>query len=140
MAVEAGAERARGYGLAGVTVDGGDVLAVYEAASEAVRLARSGGGPTLIDAKVARFTSHSSDDDQRRYRPREELEALLRRDPVERFRNYLEDEGLLADEDDERLQQECAAEVDEAVAAAEAAPEPDPADLERHVFAERGSE
>jgi 2-oxoisovalerate dehydrogenase E1 component subunit alpha len=140
MAVESVAERARGYGMAGVTVDGGDVLAVYEAASEAVRRARSGGGPTLIDAKVARFTSHSSDDDQRRYRPREELEALLRRDPVERFRNYLEDEGLLTEADDERVQQESAAEVEEAVTAAEAAPEPDPADLERHVFAEREAE
>ena len=135
MGVESVAERASGYGMAGVTVDGGDVLAMYEVAREAVERARSGGGPTLIDAKVARFTSHSSDDDQRRYRPREELEALLRRDPLERLRNYLLDEGLLTDEEDERVQQECAAEVDDAVSAAEAAPEPDPADLERHVFA-----
>ena len=131
MGVDSVADRARGYGMAGASVDGGDALAVY-----AVERARSGGGPTLIDAKVARFTSHSSDDDQRRYRPREELEALLRRDPLERLRNYLLDEGLLTDEEDERVQQECSAEVDEAVTAAEAAPQPDAADLERHVFAE----
>jgi len=117
-------------------VDGGDILAVYEVTRAAVDRARAGEGPTLIDAKVARFTSHSSDDDQRRYRPQEELEALLRRDPIERFRNYLLDEGLLTDEDDERVQQECATEVEDAVTAAEAAPEPDPADLERDVFAE----
>jgi len=136
MGVESVAERAQGYGMAGATVDGGDVLAMYDATREAVERARSGGGPTLIDAKVARFTSHSSDDDQRRYRPQEELEALLRRDPLERFRNYLVDEGLLTDDSDERVQQECTAEVDEAVRAAEAAPHPDAADLERHVFAE----
>jgi 2-oxoisovalerate dehydrogenase E1 component alpha subunit len=135
MGVDTVAERAHGYGMAGATVDGGDILAVYEVTRAAVDRARAGEGPTLIDAKVARFTSHSSDDDQRRYRPREELEALLRRDPIERFRNHLLDEGLLTDEEDEQLQQECATEVEEAVNAAEAAPAPDPADLERHVFA-----
>jgi 2-oxoisovalerate dehydrogenase E1 component alpha subunit len=138
MAVESVAERAGGYGVAGATVDGGDVLAMYEAMRAAVDRARSGGGATLIDAKVARFTSHSSDDDQRRYRPQEELEALLRRDPIERFRNYLLDEEIIAEDGDETLQQECAAEVDRAVQTAEAAPQPDPADLERHVFAEGG--
>jgi len=136
MGVDSVAERARGYGMAGATVDGGDILAVFEVSRAAVDRARSGEGPTLIDAKVARFTSHSSDDDQRRYRSREELEALLRRDPIERFRNSLLDEGLLTDEDDERLQQECTTEVEETVRSAEAAAEPDPADLERHVFAE----
>jgi len=122
--------------MAGATVDGGDILAVYEVTRAAVDRARAGEGPTLIDAKVARFTSHSSDDDQRRYRPQEELEALLRRDPIERFRNYLLDATLLSDEDDERVQQECAGEVEEAVRFAEAAEEPDPADLERHLFSE----
>jgi 2-oxoisovalerate dehydrogenase E1 component alpha subunit len=136
MGVESVADRARGYGMAGVAVDGGDVLAVYDGMRAAVERARSGEGPTLIAAKVARFTSHSSDDDQRRYRPREELEALLRRDPIERFRNYLLDEGLLTDEDDERLQQACSTEVEEAVRYAESAPAPDPAELGRHVFAE----
>jgi 2-oxoisovalerate dehydrogenase E1 component alpha subunit len=136
MGTESVAERARGYGMAGVTIDGGDILTVYEVTRDAVERARSGQGPTLIDAKVARFTSHSSDDDQRRYRPREELEALLRRDPIERFRNYLLDEGLLTDESDEEVQQECTGEVEEAVRTAEAAPEPDPADLGRHLFAE----
>jgi 2-oxoisovalerate dehydrogenase E1 component alpha subunit len=136
MVVESVADRAQGYGMAGASVDGGDVLAVYDATRAAVRRARSGQGPTLIDAKVARFTSHSSDDDQRRYRPQEELEAMLRRDPIERFRNYLLDERVLDEASDEQVQQECTAEVDEAVRAAQSAPEPDPVDVTRNVFAE----
>ena len=136
MGVDSVAQRAQGYGIAGVTVDGGDVLTVYAEARKAVERARSGGGPTLIDAKVARFTSHSSDDDQRRYRPQEELEALLRRDPIERFRNVLLDEGVLTDEADEALQRECSGEVDAAVTYAEQAESPDPADLGRHLFFE----
>jgi 2-oxoisovalerate dehydrogenase E1 component alpha subunit len=136
MGVESVADRARGYGVAGASVDGGDVLGVYEAMRAAVERARSGQGATLIAAKVARFTSHSSDDDQRRYRTAEELEALLRRDPIERFRDYLLDEGVITEAADQQAQRECAAEVEEAVQAAEAAPSPDPADLERHVFAD----
>jgi 2-oxoisovalerate dehydrogenase E1 component alpha subunit len=85
---------------------------------------------------VARFTSHSSDDDQRRYRPQEELEALLRRDPIERFRNYLLDERVIDDELGERVQQECSAEVDDALAAAEQAEPPSADDLLKHVYAE----
>jgi 2-oxoisovalerate dehydrogenase E1 component alpha subunit len=136
MGVDSVAQRAAGYGMIGVTVDGGDVLAVYEAMRDAAARAREGGGPTLIDAKVARFTSHSSDDDQRRYRPQEELEALLRRDPIERLRAYLLEAALLTEEEDERVQQECTSEVDQAVQVAEAAAAPDPADLLRHLFAE----
>jgi 2-oxoisovalerate dehydrogenase E1 component alpha subunit len=138
MGVESVADRARGYGMAGVTVDGGDVLAMYDATRSAVERARAGEGPTLLDAKVVRVTSHSSDDDQRRYRPQEELEGLLRGDPLERFRTYLMDVGLLTDEADQRLQQECTTEVEEATREAEAALPPVPADLERHLFAGEG--
>ena len=102
----------------------------------AVERARSGDGPTLIDAKVARFTSHSSDDDQRRYRPQEELEALLRRDPIERLRNYLLDERVIDEPADEKLQQECAAEVEAALATAEQAGPPSAGDLLKNLFAE----
>jgi 2-oxoisovalerate dehydrogenase E1 component alpha subunit len=135
MGVDSVAARADGYGMPGVTVDGGDVQAVRAATGEAVERARGGGGPTLIAAQVARFTSHSSDDDQRRYRAADELEAMLRMDPIERFRNHLLDAGLLDDDGDQRVQEECTAEVEEAVAYAEVAPAPDPNDLGRHVFA-----
>ncbi len=136
MGVDTVARRAEGYGVAGEAVDGGDLLASYEAMRRAVERARAGQGATLISAKVARFTSHSSDDDQRRYRPQAELEALLRRDPIERFRNYLLDEGVVSEADDERIQQECTAEVDEAVTGAEAAESPRPEDLLKHVYAD----
>jgi 2-oxoisovalerate dehydrogenase E1 component alpha subunit len=102
----------------------------------AVERARSGDGATLISAKVARFTSHSSDDDQRRYRPQAELEALLRRDPIERFRGYLFDEGVIDEETDDRIQQECTADVDAAVTYAEAAASPLAEDTLKNVFAE----
>ncbi len=138
MPVASVAERARGYGMAAADVDGGDPLAVYEVISQAVRRARAGEGPTMVRARCWRITSHSSDDDQRRYRPPEELEEMLRSDPIDRFRAHLLEEGLLTEEAEERLQRECAAEVDAAVAAAEAAPLPDPADLERHVYAAEG--
>jgi 2-oxoisovalerate dehydrogenase E1 component alpha subunit len=136
MGVESVADRAAGYGMAGVTVDGGDILAVYEVMKKAVDRARAGEGPTLVDAKVARFTSHSSDDDQRRYRPAEELEAMLRRDPIERFRTYLMEAALLGDQDDERIQQECSAEVARAVQTAESAEAPVAGDIHRHLFAD----
>src|ERR1700730_7948432 len=138
MGVDSVAKRAAGYGMAGVRVDGGDILAVYEGVRDAMARARAGDGPTLIDAKVARFTSHSSDDDQRRYRPQEELEALLRRDPIERFRTYLMEESVLSEAADEKIQQDCAAEVDQAVQVAEAATPPLAEDLLEHVFQERG--
>jgi 2-oxoisovalerate dehydrogenase E1 component alpha subunit len=136
MGVDSVARRAEGYGIHGDSVDGGDLLASYEVMKNAVERARAGEGATLVSAKVARFTSHSSDDDQRRYRPQAELESLLRRDPIERFRNYLLDEALLGDADDERIQQECTAEVDDAVVYAEAAEAPRPEDALKHVYAE----
>jgi 2-oxoisovalerate dehydrogenase E1 component subunit alpha len=138
MGVDSVAKRAIGYGLEGHTVDGGDLLAIYEVAARAVARARAGEGPTLIDAKVARFTSHSSDDNQAKYRPQEELEALLRRDPIERTRTYLLEHGILTDESDERVQQECTAEVEEAVRAAEAAAVPVVEDLFKHLYADGG--
>jgi 2-oxoisovalerate dehydrogenase E1 component alpha subunit len=122
--------------MPGETVDGGDILSVFEVMQRAAERARSGEGPTLVCAKVARFTSHSSDDDQRRYRPQEELEALLRRDPIERFRNYLLDEHVIDEASDERLQQECAAEVEAALATAENAEAPSPDELLDNLFAE----
>ena len=134
MSVDSVARRAEGYGLFGETVDGGDILATYQVTKRAVERARAGEGGTLIAAKVARFTSHSSDDDQRRYRPQEELESLLRRDPIERFRNLLLDEGVLDEAGDERIQQQATAEVDAAVRTAEAAEPPDVADFTTRVF------
>ena len=138
MGVDSVAKRADGYGVFGASVDGGDLLACYQVMRDAVERARSGDGATLISAKVARFTSHSSDDDQRRYRPQAELEALLRRDPIERFRGYLLDESVMTEEVDDSIQQEATAEVDAAVAYAEAAASPRAEDTLKHLFLEAG--
>ena len=138
MAVDDVAVRAEGYGFPGVVVDGNDVLACYRATKEAVERARSGGGPTLIECKTYRFYSHTSDDDDRTYRSREEVEAARHQDPLLRFGAYLREHGLLDEEAEERLRAEVKAEVEEAVDRAWNAPDPDPSTLHRHVFAEGG--
>jgi len=129
------AARGAGYGMPGVTVDGGDVLGCYAAAREAHERARKGEGPTLIEARVVRLTSHSSDDDQRRYRDPAEMEGLKAQDPLTLFASELRSLGVLDDATDERLRAEVKAEVNEASKRAEARPDPDPATAEIDVYA-----
>ncbi len=136
MAIEDVAERAKGYGFPGVVVDGNDVLAVYEVTKEAVDRARGGGGPTLIEAKTYRFLPHTSEDDDRRYRSREEVEEWRRRDPIERFRQDLLQTGILTETLDQETRTRVAAEADDAVEFAEKSPEPDPREALRHVYFE----
>lgn len=135
MAVRNVADRATAYGLPGVLADGNDPLATYEVTRAAVDRARRGDGPTLVEARCARFQPHSGDDDDRYRRP-EEVAALRRDDPVARFRQYLTARGLLDAEADAALTRELRASLDDATAHAEAAPDADPATLARHVFAE----
>src|SRR5918911_2522105 len=97
------AGRAAGYGFRGIEVDGNDVLAVYEVAREAFERARRGEGPTLIEARTYRLTAHSSDDDDRRYREREEIEEWRLKDPIVRFEKYLQENGILDDEKKEEM-------------------------------------
>jgi 2-oxoisovalerate dehydrogenase E1 component alpha subunit len=130
------AARAAGYGMPGISVDGNDPIACYAAARAAHDRARSGDGPTLIEAHVVRLTSHSSDDDQRRYRDPAEVEALKERDPIPAFAAELRAIGVLDDATDERLRAEIKAEVNEASARAEARPEPTAADAHERVYAE----
>ena len=130
------AARGEGYGMPGITVDGGDVLGCYAAGREAHERARRGEGPTLIEAKVVRLTSHSSDDDQRRYRDPDEVAALKEQDPILVFGRQLRESGVLNDEIDERLRNETKTEVNEASKRAEARPDPDATNAERYVFAD----
>src|SRR5574338_96139 len=129
------AARAAGYGMPGVVVDGGDVLACYAAAKEAHERARRGEGPTLIEARVVRLTSHSSDDDQRRYRDPAEVESLKEHDPIPTFAATLRESGVLTDEVDEQLRADVKAEVNEASKRAEARPEPTADDAHERVYA-----
>lgn len=130
------ASRAAGYGFPGVVVDGNDVLAVYEAAREAVERARRGEGPTLIEAKTYRLTAHSSDDDDRRYRSREEVEGWRKKDPIVCFERYLEEIDLLDEEGTEEISDRVEREVAEASDYAERAPDADPVDALERVYAE----
>ena len=126
MAVENVADRAAGYGMPGVIVDGNDVLAVFHAARQAVIRARAGQGPTLLEAKTYRPVPHSSDDDDRSYRSREEVMTWKKRDPILRFETYLEEHGLLRTERREEMLERAMAEIDEAIRYAESASDPDP--------------
>jgi 2-oxoisovalerate dehydrogenase E1 component alpha subunit len=136
MVIENVADRAAGYGFPGITVDGTDIIEVYEATAAAVERARRGDGPTLIEAKCIRMTAHSSDDNDRTYRPAEELRADRAHEPLARFAEYLRAEGLLDDESERALREELQREIDQATLEAEAASLPDPATVERHVFQE----
>jgi 2-oxoisovalerate dehydrogenase E1 component alpha subunit len=136
MAVEDVAARAAGYGIPGVVADGSDVLACYEAGREAVRRARSGEGPTLVECKVERLGSHTSEDNQEKYRPASDLEAARSRDPVVVFRHYLEGAGVLDSVHEGQIQRRVRAEVDDATDYAQARPMPDPSSLARHVYYE----
>ncbi len=136
MAVQDVADRAAGYGFPGVVVDGSDPRAVYECARQAVERARGGGGPTLVEIKVYRFLPHTSNDDDKVYRSREEVERARRNDPVARFREQLLAEGALDEGRERELNSEIAALVEDAVQFAQAAPDPAPTDIYRFTYAE----
>jgi 2-oxoisovalerate dehydrogenase E1 component alpha subunit len=130
------ADRAAGYGIPGVVVDGNDVLACYVAARDAVARARAGEGPTLIEAMVHRLTAHSSDDQQTKYRSEEELAHERAKDCVPGFRTQLRGTGVLTDAIEDKLNAEIKGIVDEATEYAEAQADPDPATALRYVYAE----
>lgn len=135
MAISSVADRAAAYGIAGVKVDGTDVLATYAATRAAVERARAGEGPTLLEAKCIRLTPHSSDDNDRTYRPADELKAMRANDPIVKFREYLRAEGLLDDAQEQALREELKQQVDDATHYAEQAPLPNPSTLLDHVYA-----
>ena len=137
MPTEDVADRARAYGIPGVKVDGGDAAASYQVMREAVDRARSGGGPTLVEAKVARLTSHSSDDDQRRYRSAEDIAAEKQNDCLERLQDELLSAGILTADEIDGLAARYREEIDAATDEAEAAPLPEPESALRHVYGDR---
>jgi 2-oxoisovalerate dehydrogenase E1 component alpha subunit len=130
------ADRAAGYGMPGIVVDGNDVLACYVASRDAIDRARAGEGPTLIEAKVHRLTAHSSDDQQTKYRSEEELADERARDCVPGFRMQLREAGVLTDGVEEKLTAEIKSIVDEATDYAEAQADPDPSTAMRYVYVE----
>ncbi len=129
------AARAAGYGMPGVVADGSDILECYRVAKEAYDRARGGDGPTLIEYRVQRLGSHSSDDQQERYRPKEEIEEARKRDPLITFRAYLESVGLMDEQSYGELMARIKREIDKATDEADAEPLPDPSTAQEHVFA-----
>lgn len=130
------AVRAQAYGFDGVTVNGSDFTETYVAFKEAVEKARQKGGPSLVEMKVARLTSHSADDDHTVYRTKDDLENLKKTDPLLVFEKQLMDEGILTREEmleiDEILKQE----INQATDEAEAMPDPAPESILDQVYAE----
>ncbi|MBI2217136.1 MAG: thiamine pyrophosphate-dependent dehydrogenase E1 component subunit alpha [Candidatus Rokubacteria bacterium] len=119
------AARAAAYGMRGVQVDGNDVPALFDAAAEAVDAARSGAGPTLLEAMTYRWRGHHEGDPMA-YRAKDELEAWRAKDAIPRFRAWLVERGMLAADEDERLVGAVAAEVDDATEFARRSPWPAP--------------
>jgi 2-oxoisovalerate dehydrogenase E1 component alpha subunit len=138
MAVKQVSDRASAYGMPGVTVDGNDVLACYEAMKEAVDRARSGGGPTLIECMTYRFHPHTSDDDDRTYRSREEVDEAKRNDPIILFARYMQELGVLKEGQEEEIRSEIKSQIDEEVERAWGAADPEPESAMRHVYADDG--
>jgi len=129
-------DKAIGYGMAGVRVDGNDVLAVAQVMKEAVERARTGGGPTFIEALSFRMGPHSSSDDPTRYRPTAQVDEWARKDPIARFRNWLLHEGVLREDEIPTIEEECAAEVAASFKRNESVPKPELSSLFDDVYGE----
>ncbi|HZG71542.1 MAG TPA: thiamine pyrophosphate-dependent dehydrogenase E1 component subunit alpha, partial [Chondromyces sp.] len=134
LACEKVSDRAVGYGMPGVTVDGNCPLEVYKAVKEAAERARRGEGPTLIETVSYRLTAHSSDDDDRAYRSPDEIEKAKSNDPIITFGAYLKETGVMNDEIEKEINNRVMAKVNEATDYAENAPYAVPEDALKHVY------
>jgi pyruvate dehydrogenase E1 component alpha subunit len=134
FAIERISDRAAAYGMPGETVDGNDVLAVYAAVSRGVDRARQGKGPSLIENVTYRWRGHSKSD-VNRYRTKEEIRSWQEKCPIERFRTHLLEEGVLTEEEADRMKEEAYTAIDTAVEFSEASPDPDLETIEEGVYA-----
>ena len=131
-------ERAKGSGMPGVEGDGNDVLLSYKLTKEAVDRARSGEGPSLIELRTYRFYSHTSDDDDRTYRSRDEVDEWRKKDPILNFEEYLKGVGIVDPGKIDEMREAAKVDVAEGVKAAQDADFPDSATADRHVYADSG--
>ncbi len=127
-------DRAAAYGIPGMTVDGMDVLAVFQTVGEAVSKAREGEGPSMIECKTYRYHGHFGGDPQT-YKPKEEVEEWLKKDPIPRYRKYLIDNAVLTQEEADTINEEVAEEIEKAVKFAKESPYPAPEEALEDVFA-----
>lgn len=132
--VENVSDRAAAYNIPGTTVDGNDAIAVYKTAYEAVRRARGGGGPTLIECKTYRIVGHGTTDPGTGYRTREEIEEWRERCPIVKLRNHLLYNNILGEEEASRIEEDAKARAVKALKFAEASPYPPPDEVADYVF------
>jgi acetoin:2,6-dichlorophenolindophenol oxidoreductase subunit alpha len=135
MVIDRISDRASSYGMPGVTVDGNDVMAVYEAITEAVKRARNGEGPSLVESSTYRWRGHSKSD-ANRYRTKEEIESWKKKDPIARFQNQLIKEGVLTQEEADKIEANAAIDIKNAVQYAEESPEPELSTIYEGVYVE----
>jgi pyruvate dehydrogenase E1 component alpha subunit len=128
-------DKALGYGIPGIRVDGGDVLAVYEATREAVERARGGGGPTFVEALSYRVAPHATADDPRVYIDLERVEREKENECLGRYERYLRRHGILHDDLEAAIRNDAAEVMRAGITAAEAEPDPDVALLFEHAYA-----
>ncbi len=131
-------DRAAGYGMPGVTIDGNDPIEVYKHVKAAADRARNGEGPSLIETVSERMTAHSSDDDHRQYRSADELAAQKEKDPILLFGAYLKENGIMDDKLEADINARIMVLVNEATDYAENAPYAAPEDALKYVYAEQG--
>lgn len=137
LACEKVSDRAAGYGMPGITIDGNDPLEVYKTVKEAAARCRNGEGPVLIETVCNRLTAHSSDDDDRTYRTQEEMEKAKSQDPIILFGSYLKEAGILDDELEKEINARIMEQVNEATDYAEEAPYALPEEALKHVYHEK---
>ena len=128
------ADRAAGYDMPGVHVDGMDVFAVYEAAGQAVARAKAGEGPSLLECRTYRFYGHTVFDNPLSYRSKEEEEHWRARDPLKLFRETVAPAGLVSSEELDQLDQEAEDLMEEAIKFADDSPMPDPVEIYDDVY------
>lgn len=134
MAIKDVGIKAQGYGMPGESFNGFDPIETYDVVKRALDRARHGGGPSLVEGKCYRFLSHSTDDDDRTYRTREEIALQRRQDPVPRFERILTENNIMTSQDVDALKKAVLKETNDATDRAESMPYPKPEDLYTHVY------
>ena len=134
MRVQNVADRAAAYGIPGVIVDGMDVMAVYDATEKASERAREGKGPTLIECKTYRYMGHEEGDPWNTYRSKEEVEQWKKKDPINRFQNYLIEKGILTEDKANEIEKDVKKLVEDSVKFAAESPWPKPEEALKDVF------
>ncbi len=123
------AQKAIAYGFPGIQVDGNDLFAVYAATKEAVDRARQGKGPSLIECLTYRISDHTTADDWKKYRSKEEVDSWIAKDPIDRLKKFMHQTGMQSTQESEKIAEECIAKVEEAVKKFEAVPKPKPSEM-----------